>query len=389
VILATAVALALAAPPEGRADETGPTLDYTCEPPQPPAAESCAAWHRGPVTLRWIFDSSLEPVSGCESRVIDTDTNTDITCIVTAGDGRDLRKTATVRVDTTPPAVSGAAPDRPPDHDGWWNHPVAFTFRGSDATSGIAGCDTVVFSGPDTQDGVVTGGCRDVAGNVAATTAPVRYDATPPAVSPVQVDSGDGQVTITWRVSPDTLQSSVQRSPGRDGDPSSTVYSGQSQTFTDDRVAGGTTYTYTIVAVDAAANAASTVVIVTPGASRTTTTVGSAETNPFVVGSPAGVSLPAGTKALRRISLPRLQWRKVPGARYYNVQVYRGPRKILSAWPVGTDLKLRASWTFKGRHYRLTPGRYDWYAWPGFGSRSEHRYGRMITHKRFTIPKPA
>jgi hypothetical protein len=405
-------------------------------------------------------------VSGCESRVIDTDTNTDITCIVTAGDGRDLRKTATVRVDTTPPAVSGAAPDRPPDqdgwwnhpvgftfggsdatsgiagcdsvgyagpdsadgqvtgscrdvagnaadggfpvkydatppavidavperppdHDGWWNHPVAFTFRGSDATSGIAGCDTVVFSGPDTQDGVVTGGCRDVAGNVAATTAPVRYDATPPAVSPVQVDSGDGQVTITWRVSPDTLQSSVQRSPGRDGDPSSTVYSGQSQTFTDDRVAGGTTYTYTIVAVDAAANAASTVVIVTPGASRTTTTVGSAETNPFVVGSPAGVSLPAGTKALRRISLPRLQWRKVPGARYYNVQVYRGPRKILSAWPVGTDLKLRASWTFKGRHYRLTPGRYDWYAWPGFGSRSEHRYGRMITHKRFTIPKPA
>jgi hypothetical protein len=300
-----------------------------------------------------------------------------------------------VQYDATPPAVIDAVPDRPPDHDGWWNHPVAFTFRGSDATSGIAGCDTVVFSGPDTQDGLVTGGCRDVAGNAAAGTTPVKYDATPPAVSPLKVDSGDGQVTITWRVSPDTLQSTVQRSPGRDGDSSSTVYSGQSQIFTDDTVAGGTTYTYTIAAVDAAANAASTVVIVTPGASRQTTIVGSTATSPLVVGSPSfvsspsGVGLPAGTKALRRTSLPRLEWRSVPGARYYNVQLFRGHRKILSAWPVGTHLKLRASWTFKGRRYRLTPGRYNWYAWPGFGSRSEHRYGRMITHKGFTIPKPA
>jgi hypothetical protein len=111
--------------------------------------------------------------------------------------------------------------------------------------------------------------------------------------------------------------------------------------------------------------------------------------SPSFVSSPSGVGLPAGTKALRRTSLPRLEWRSVPGARYYNVQLFRGHRKILSAWPVGTHLKLRASWTFKGRRYRLTPGRYNWYAWPGFGSRSEHRYGRMITHKGFTIPKPA
>jgi hypothetical protein len=79
----------------------------------------------------------------------------------------------------------------------------------------------------------------------------------------------------------------------------------------------------------------------------------------------------------------------VRDADYYNVQVYRGKRKVLSAWPKGTRLQLRESWRFRGKSYRLTPGRYDWYAWPGFGERRDHRYGRMLIHKRFTIPKPA
>jgi hypothetical protein len=464
-ILVAVVALGMAVPAQPRA-EGPPTLSYACEPPSPADAANCGVWHTSPVTLQWIFDPSMQPVPGSDClspRVIDTDTaGADITCTVTAGDGRDVTSTATVRVDmtapdvsavpdrppdregwwnhpvtfafggsdatsgiascdtvpfagpdsataqvtggcsdvagnagaasvpvqydATPPAVTGALPDRPPDHDGWWNHPVAFAFSGSDATSGIADCDTVVFSGPDADEGQVTGSCRDVAGNAAAGSVPVKYDATPPTVFLAQVDSGDGQVTITWSVSPDTLQSIVKRSPGRDGDPSTTVYSGPSQTFTDYTVAGGITYTYTIVAVDAAANPASAVVIVTPGASRETTVFRSTDTSPYVAGSLAGASRPAKIKSPRRLTLPRLRWPRVRDADYYNVQVFRAGRKILSAWPKGAHMRLHQRWTFKGRTYRLTPGRYTWYAWPGFGSRRAHVYGRMILRKRFTIP---
>jgi hypothetical protein len=34
---------------------------------------------------------------------------------------------------------------------------------------------------------------------------------------------------------------------------------------------------------------------------------------------------------------------------------------------------------------RLTPGRYDWYVWPGFGRRAAERYGHLIVHRKFTF----
>jgi hypothetical protein len=374
--MAALAAMALLAPVESRADLL-PTLEYACEPPVPAAPENCATWHTGPVTLNWIFDSSLTPVPGtdCASpRVIAADTpGTDITCTVTSIATGALTKTATVRVDMTPPAVSGAVPDRPADHDGWWNHPVAFTFGGNDATSGIAGCDTVVYDGPDSAAGQVTGACRDVAGNSAAGAAPLKYDATPPTVTPLPSNSPDGQVKLTWTASPDAVEYTVTRSPGRDGPAPSTVYSGPNQTYTDNNVAQATTYTYTITASDAAANSSSVVMIAIPGGSQ------------MVLGTRETGSSPSKP----RRALPRLRWRRVRHADYYNVQVFRGRRKILSAWPAGTHLQLRERWTFRGKRFRLTTGRYHWYAWPGFGSRRAHRYGRMICHRRFTVPKPA
>jgi hypothetical protein len=75
----------------------------------------------------------------------------------------------------------------------------------------------------------------------------------------------------------------------------------------------------------------------------------------------------------------------VKNARYYNVQLYRGNRKILTTWPESPRLQLRLHWRFHGRLMRLTPGRYDWYVWPGFGARSLVRYGRLVVHRRFTF----
>jgi hypothetical protein len=90
--------------------------------------------------------------------------------------------------------------------------------------------------------------------------------------------------------------------------------------------------------------------------------------------SPPDTSAPATQFA----SLPLLRWRPVHGAHYYNVQLFRGGKKILSAWPVRPRLQLQKSWSFHGHRYRLTRGRYRWYAWPGFGPRAAGRYGRLI-----------
>jgi hypothetical protein len=358
-----------------------PTLEYACEPPVPAAPGNCGAWHTTPVTLHWLFDSSLTPVAGtdCASpHVVDSDTaGAAITCTVTSLATGVLSKTATVRVDQTPPAVGGATPDRPPDHDGWWNHPVGFTFAGSDATSGIAGCDTVVYSGPDGPAGQVAGACRDVAGNAATGSVPLKYDATPPTITPIPTQSAEDEVTLKWSASPDAVQYTVERSPGRDGAKTSTVYTGTSPTYTDHDVAKANNYTYTVSASDAAANASSVVIVAAPGGSQT-----------VIVNGPGGPqpTTPLDTAA-RRGALPRLKWRRVARADYYNVQVFRGRRKVLSAWPAGTHLQLRSRWSYKGRRFSLTPGSYRWYAWPGFGSRRMHKYGRMVAHRRFTILK--
>jgi hypothetical protein len=82
---------------------------------------------------------------------------------------------------------------------------------------------------------------------------------------------------------------------------------------------------------------------------------------------------------------PLLAWRRVSGASYYNVQVYRGRKKVLSAWPTRTRLKLRSQWKYLGRKQRLLPGAYRWYVWPGRGPASARRYGRLLGQSTFTV----
>jgi hypothetical protein len=63
---------------------------------------------------------------------------------------------------------------------------------------------------------------------------------------------------------------------------------------------------------------------------------------------------------------PMLRWGAVSSATHYNVQLWRGNRKVLSRWPERPRLQLQWSWRFRGRSYRLSVGRYRWYVWPGF-----------------------
>jgi hypothetical protein len=82
---------------------------------------------------------------------------------------------------------------------------------------------------------------------------------------------------------------------------------------------------------------------------------------------------------------PLLAWRRGARASYYNVQLYRGRVKVLSAWPVRTRLQLRARWRYLGRQRKLSPGVYRWYVWPGYGPARAHRYGRLLGQSRFTV----
>ena len=49
-------------------------------------------------------------------------------------------------------------------------------------------------------------------------------------------------------------------------------------------------------------------------------------------------------------------WGAVPKATYYNVQLYRNGKKILTAWPTTTSFRIERSWRFDGRVQRLTSG---------------------------------
>jgi hypothetical protein len=84
---------------------------------------------------------------------------------------------------------------------------------------------------------------------------------------------------------------------------------------------------------------------------------------------------------------PLLVWRRVARAGYYNVQLFRGKQKILSAWPTRTRLRLHARWKFSGRVRRLTPGAYRWYVWPGYGVPSARKYGQLLGQSTFVVAR--
>lgn len=96
-----------------------------------------------------------------------------------------------VKIDLTAPYDVTGAPNRAPDHNGWYNSPVEIVFTGSDDVSGIDRCTTVPYSGPDGTGITVDGDCTDVAGNASAMVASSAfdYDATPPTVSVTGVEN--------------------------------------------------------------------------------------------------------------------------------------------------------------------------------------------------------
>ncbi|SRR6266516_3919669 len=180
----------------------------------------------------------------------------------------------------------------------------------------------------------------------------------------VSVTAGDRFVSLRWRSSPDTTLVEIVRSNGAQG------FVGHALPWRRRRlhrqaIEERVRYRYTITGYDDARNAVTRSMVAVPKAPL--------------------LSPPAGARV---VSPPLLAWVRVAHATYFNVQVWR-KRQIFSAWPSGTSLRLKRSWIYHGRRYTLSPGRYRWYVWPGYGARAARRYGRLLGASSFVIARTA
>jgi hypothetical protein len=98
--------------------------------------------------------------------------------------------------------------------------------------------------------------------------------------------------------------------------------------------------------------------------------------------SPAAAAVPARGATVEKP--PVLRWHRVSGARFYNVQLYRNGRKLLSRWPRRAQLRLSWAWRQGERRHRFRPGVYRWYVWPHY----RHRYGRLRVQSWFRAGRP-
>jgi hypothetical protein len=331
-------------------------------------------WYRGSthgdyVVLHWsVADPNLVITSttGCEAAIkIDgPNTGTTRTCTATTANGSTSVTTNPIKIDADPPTGVGANPGRPADVNGWYNHPFTIAWRGSDATSGIAGCTALTYSGPDAAPGGIAGGCTDNAGNTSSSSFAFQYDSTAPVLAAVSVESGAQADIVHWKSS-SPADAAVIRRVARGSRVDRVVFQGAGASFADKKIRADFEYRYFVRTYDQAGNASKEVA---------------------VVALPKVVTLGQTPYVPRAAGRPILRWSRVRGAAYYHVQLFRQGKRILAAWPRSTELGLRPTWRWAGHRYHLAPGRYRWYAWAGFGRRSAASY-KLLGRADFVVAR--
>jgi hypothetical protein len=260
----------------------------------------------------------------------------------------------------SPPAitlnVSGDAGD-----NGWYRSNVSVSWNVSDPTgiSSSSGCDPRTLTS-DTDGTTLTcsasNNARPPLSNSVSVT--IKIDRTPPRLSDVTETPGDGANVLQWRSTSRTDTFRIERSARRDKAPPEIFRSVRGTTFTDTSIQNGREYVYVVIARDGAGNV-----------SRGTT----------VLALPKVLTLKKLPYVPRVSESPILRWKAVPGATYYHVQLFRGGKRILAAWPRKPQLALHPTWTWAGHRYRLDRGTYRWYVWAGTGPRSAAHYRRLGT----------
>ena len=311
--------------------------------------------------------SGQDPVSGVESCSGSSYAGPDSGVAALGGGCRDVAgnessASVTLRYDATAPSVRSIA-DRVPDVHGWYRRALTVTFVGGDAVSGVAACTAPVrYGGPDQSAASLVGSCRDAAGNAAEVTHRFQYDATAPKLGKPKVELERRLVRISWQRPADAASVELVRAPGMNGARSSVVYRGTGRSFSDRRVRDGIRYRYTIRVADLAGNVAEATVSASP--------------RPPLYRPAQG--------ALVRAPIA-FAWEAVEGVGFYNFQLLRNQKKVLSAWPRVAGLSLGSTWRYAGKRYRLEPGVYHWYVWGARGSRERPIFGRPLGSSTFVV----
>jgi predicted metallo-beta-lactamase superfamily hydrolase len=240
------------------------------------------------------------------------------------------------------------------------------------------GTTTVTFTAVD-KKGNKTVASSSVTVTVAVVPPPAPPNTQPPAqVSKLAARAADSAVTLTWLAPADVDFDHVVVEKSSGGAPLSAVYTGSATTYTAKGLTNGVEYRFVVVSYDKAGNASSEAAI---------------------VATPAAAMLVQPKDGAVTTKPPTLSWRGVAGASYYNVQLYRVPStvqttsgqisglKVLSIWPTARSLRLSAKWVFAKKTYQLSPGRYRWYVWAGFGPRVEVKYGPLLGQSSFVVRK--
>jgi hypothetical protein len=175
----------------------------------------------------------------------------------------------------------------------------------------------------------------------------------PAAISKLKASASGHKVTLTWKNPGDRDFDHVEITAGARKPAalraSKRVYTGKGTSATT-TLAPGQSRWFVVVAYDAVGNASA------PASVHVTIPV-------------ASEFAPAPhTKVHGKV---KLSWPLSKGARYYNVQVFAGKKRVLVSWPAGRALMLP--------HAKLKRGtKYTWYVWPGLGAKAQARYGKLI-----------
>jgi HYR domain len=238
--------------------------------------------------------------------------------------------------------------------------------RGPGASDTFAPCDSSQsYSGLDEGAYLFTVQATNQIGNVSQKSFSWTIDRTKPAaVANFRAKARDASVLLEWKKPVDADYDHVVVRRKRAGTTAWKTLAKRvnATSFKDTAVRNDVRYRYRIRSVDGARNPSAAVEI---------------------GGRPSKIFSPVFGAVLR--SPPLIDWTYVKDASYFNVQVWRNGRKVLSRWPVRTSLQMRSSWTYGGKQFTFSSGHYVIYAWPGFGSKAAASYGPLLGWTSFDV----
>lgn len=169
----------------------------SCPPPDdttPPEVEAFRSplpnsngWNDGGVTVHWDVsdpESDVISTSGCTTRTISVEGETEVTCTATNEFGLTTEVTVIVRIDESDPTPVRLSRSPQPNAHGWSNEDVTLTWRCLDDVSDpVEDRVSETITGEDANLSA-TGTCEDLAGNTGSDTWDgIAIDRTDPTVT--------------------------------------------------------------------------------------------------------------------------------------------------------------------------------------------------------------